>query len=375
MPAVSLIMLDVRTIAVLNQKGGVGKTTTVVNLGAAIASTGRKVCLLDLDPQANLTLHLGIEPGVPELGTYDVLVSGAPIDQASVQVAENLTVIGSEIDLAAAEVELVTAVGREQILRDALHSHGPDCDYVLIDCPPSLGLLTLNALAAADDVFIPLQPHFLALQGMGKLLETVQLVQQRINPSLKVSGVILCMYETATRLAGEVEDDLRGFFESSCDTNMPWSQAKIFDTVIRRNVKLAECPSHGQSIFQYEPNSNGANDYHKLTEEVLNLLEPEELPADISESPDAADADAEPTVDELVDEAVDEQPAQGISDLYDDVVFGEAEVACDEEMPTASIGQATPDEPEIKTDTAMSETSAVSAESPISPEAPRLDMS
>jgi len=347
-------MLDVRTIAVLNQKGGVGKTTTVVNLGAAMASIGRKVCLLDLDPQANLTLHLGIEPGSPELGTYDVLVSGASVDQAMVQVAENLTVVGSEIDLAAAEVELVTAVGREQILRDALRTQdGLGCDYVLIDCPPSLGLLTLNALAAADDVIIPLQPHFLALQGMGKLLETVQLVQQRINPSLKVSGVILCMYETATRLAGEVEDDLRGFFEASRDMNMPWSQAKIFDTVIRRNVKLAECPSHGLSIFQYEPHSNGANDYNKLTKEVLCVLEPEELPGDVV-SVEAEIADA---------------PA--------------CEVSCDVETPTASDGQNQsqnqsqnpPGELEINTSTAVPETSAVSTDSPISPETHRPDIS
>ena len=263
----------VRTIAILNQKGGVGKTTTVANLGAALANYGKRVGLIDLDPQAHLTLHFGIEPGTPEVGIYDVLTSELPFDQAIVRPREDVFVCPAVIDLAAAEVELVTTVGREQILRDSLAASSADCDYLLIDCPPSLGLLTLNALAAADEVFIPLQPHFLALQGLGKLLETVSLVQKRINPGLRVTGVILCMFESNTRLAGEVVADLRDFFGSSRDQNVPWSDARLFESVIRRNVKLAECPSHGQTIFQYEPDSNGAADYNALAGEVLAMLE------------------------------------------------------------------------------------------------------
>ena len=262
----------VRTIAVINQKGGVGKTTTVANLGAAIASMGHKICLVDLDPQAHLTLHFGIEPGQPETGTYDVLVSDTSFKDAIVNVTDNIAVLPSEIDLAAAEVELVTTVGREQILNDKFAKCDGLFDYVMIDCPPSLGLLTLNALAAADDVFIPLQPHFLALQGLGKLLETVALVQKRINPRLKVTGVIMCMHERNTRLAAEVEADMREFFEATKGTDVPWSNTKLLTATIRRNVKLAECPSYGTTIFDYAPGSNGANDYLALAGEFMDCL-------------------------------------------------------------------------------------------------------
>lgn len=256
-----------------------GKTTTVANLGAALAAKGHDVCLVDLDPQAHLTLSVGVEPGSPATSMYDVLTAEADLAAACIQVRPHLSVLPSVIDLAAAEVELVTTVGREQILRDRLHAKPLPYEYALIDCPPSLGLLTLNALAAAEWVMIPLQPHFLALQGLGKLLETVSLVQRRINPSLRVFGVVLCMYETGTRLAGEVVSDLRGFFEASRNTNAPWAGAKIFETVIRRNVKLAECPSHGETIFDYEPTSNGAQDYKALAKEFLAVFEPAEAPA------------------------------------------------------------------------------------------------
>ncbi|RPI62126.1 MAG: ParA family protein [Planctomycetaceae bacterium] len=262
-----------RTIAVINQKGGVGKTTTVASLGAAIASAGRDVCVIDLDPQAHLTLSLGVEPGTPKAGIYEVLTTSTPIDQASVQVAEHLWLVPSVIDLAAAEVELVGAVGREQILRDQLLAMSQKRDYVMIDCPPSLGLLTLNALAAADDVIIPLQPHFLALQGLGKLLETISLVQRRINTGLRVRGVILCMYESATKLAAEVVADLRNFFDSARNTNVPWADAIIFESSIRRNIKLAECPSYGKTIFDYEPKSNGACDYKTLSQEFFRMYD------------------------------------------------------------------------------------------------------
>jgi chromosome partitioning protein len=267
----------VRTIAVINQKGGVGKTTTVANLGAAIAACGHETCLIDLDPQSHLTLHFGVEPGAGDVSTYDVLTSNASIGSGVVQVGRNLWLVPSVIDLAAAEMELVGTVGREQILRDRLTAQVLPYQFVLIDCPPSLGLLTLNALASASEVLIPLQPHFLALQGLGKLLETVTLVQRRINPNLRVSGVVLCMYETTTRLAGEVSADLQQFFAAARGTQTPWSQTRIYQTVIRRNVKLAECPSHGKTIFDYEPYSHGAEDYRSLAEEFLEMTPRETL--------------------------------------------------------------------------------------------------
>ena len=263
-------MPPVKTVAVINQKGGVGKTTTVASLGAALAERGRRTCLIDLDPQAHLTLHFGLEPG-SRPGVYDVLTGATPVRDALAEVRPHLHLAPAVIDLAAAEVELSATVGREQILRDRLREADLPCDLALIDCPPSLGLLPLNALAAADEVFIPLQPHFLALQGLGKLLETVSLVQQRINPRLRVTGVILCLYETTTRLAAEVVQDLRAFFEDARDQDSPWAAAHIFQTVIRRNIKLAECPSHGVTIFEYEPTSRGAADYQGLADEALAL--------------------------------------------------------------------------------------------------------
>jgi chromosome partitioning protein len=260
----------VRTIAMINQKGGVGKTTTVANLGQALADRKQEVCLIDMDPQAHLTLHFGIEPTIDQPSLYDVLVTDMPLRQSAITPADRLTVVPSSIDLAGAEVELAATVGREQILRDRIAEADLDASCILMDCPPSLGLLTLNALAAADEVIIPLQPHFLALQGLGKLLETVSLVQRRINPSLRVSGVILCMYESNTRLAGEVRDDLEDFIRQSRRQDVPWASARVFQTVIRRNVKLAECPSYGTTIFQYDPSCHGAADYGALADEFLS---------------------------------------------------------------------------------------------------------
>ncbi len=262
-------MSCVRTIAITNQKGGVGKTTTTVNLGAALAGMGKNVCLIDLDPQAHLTMHFGIEATTTRAGMYDVLTADTPLTRAAVGIEPNITVIPSVIDLAAAEVELAGAVGREQILRDRITEETLPYDLILIDCPPSLGLLTLNALAAASEVLIPLQPHFLALQGLGQLLETVSLVRRRINPTLKVAGVIFCMFETGTRLSGEVVEDVRNFFASASGGDAPWSEAHIFKTRIRRNIKLAECPSHGTTIRHYDPSSHGAEDYAALADEFL----------------------------------------------------------------------------------------------------------
>jgi chromosome partitioning protein len=302
----------VRTIAVLNQKGGVGKTTTVANLGAALASRGHEVALIDMDPQAHLTLHLGIEPGPEVSGTYDLLADDASLDDCLVRVDDRLRVVPSVIDLAAAEVELAGTVGREQILRDKLLDSGLDAEFLLIDCPPSLGLLSLNALAAAGEVVIPLQPHFLALQGLGKLLETVGLVRRRINPGLVVSGVILCMYESNTRLAGEVQADLEEFLAQSRGQDVPWSGARVFRAVVRRNIKLAECPSHGRTIFDYDPASRGAEDYNALADEFLQPADPGE-PAEpaAQANPDEAPATEAPEPDPAPSEGP--APASGES--------------------------------------------------------------
>ncbi|HWG45590.1 MAG TPA: ParA family protein [Gemmataceae bacterium] len=258
-----------RRIAIINQKGGVGKTTTAVNLAAALAECGQRVCVLDLDPQAHATTHLGIEPDGKSSSMYDVLVNCRPLAEVRRKVEDNLWVAASDINLAAAEVELAGVVGREVILRDLLLQDEGAFDYVFMDCAPSLGVLTLNALAAANEVFIPLQPHFLALHGMGKLFETTALVAKRINPSLKVTGIVLSLYESSTRLASEVVQDLQDYLDKSRGTNAPWAKARIFSTRIRRNIKLAECPSFGQSIFGYAPNCHGAEDYAALAREVL----------------------------------------------------------------------------------------------------------
>ena len=263
-------MHAVKTLAIMNQKGGVAKTTTAANLGAAIAMRGRSTLLIDLDPQCHLSLHFNVDSGDEHPTMYDLLVDGLTMRDVARQVGDRLVVAPASVDLAGVETQLTNAAGREQRLRRCLAEYAKP-DFVIVDCPPSLGLLTLNALAAADEVIIPLQPHFLALQGLGQLLQTVSLVQQRINPALRVSGVVLCMFERITRLANEVVIDLQQFFQTARTQQTPWSAAKVFETVIRRNIKLAEAPSHGLSIFDYDPSSNGAKDYAALAEEFLEM--------------------------------------------------------------------------------------------------------
>jgi chromosome partitioning protein len=262
-----------RTIAVINQKGGVGKTTTAVNLSAALAAAGQRVCLIDLDPQAHATLHFGLAPGRDSASVYDVLIGDARLADVWQQVGENLTVVGSHIDLAAAEVELAGVVGREVILRDKLVEVGEPFDYVLIDCPPSLGVLTLNALAAVHEILLPLQPHFLALHGLSKLLQTIDLVKRRLNGNLRLTGIVYCMYEAGTRLAAEVIHDVDEFFGSVRQPGTPWADAYTFHTRIRRNIRLAEAPSFGQSIFHYARDSHGAADYLQLATELHGAAE------------------------------------------------------------------------------------------------------
>src|SRR5215472_2602274 len=229
-----------RRIAVLNQKGGVGKTTTAVNLAAALAIAGHKTQVLDLDPQAHATLHLGLLPGRSGPSLYEVLTEGLPLAKVRREVAPNLFICGSHIDLAGAELELLGTVGREVILRDQLDADPEPFDFVLM----------LNALCAAREVFIPLQAHFLALHGLSKLLETINLVSKRVNRDLKVGGIVLCLYDPGTRLGGEVIEDLDRFFDGrrSGGAGSPWAEAQVFRTRIRRNIRLAECPSFGQSI-------------------------------------------------------------------------------------------------------------------------------
>jgi chromosome partitioning protein len=260
-----------RKIAIINQKGGVGKTATAVNLSAALAASGRRVCLVDMDPQAHATLHVGVSPGRDDLSIYDVLTGDTSLAEVRREVGENLWLIGSHINLAAAEVELAGIVGREVILRDKLAEDTADFDYFILDCPPSLGVLTLNALTTVDEVFIPLQPHFLALHGLSKLLETIGLVARRLNPRLTLTGVLLCLYESGTNLALEISEDVERFLAQQCERpNTPWSTAQLFHTRIRRNIRLAEAPSFGQTILDYSPDCNGAEDYLALAREILD---------------------------------------------------------------------------------------------------------
>jgi chromosome partitioning protein len=263
-----------RSIAVMNQKGGVGKTTTAVNLSAALAAAGQRVCVIDLDPQAHASLHLGITVRDGQPSVYEVLTGDLQFADVRREVGENLWLLPAHLDLAAAEVELAGEVGREVILRDKLAKDDTTFDYLIIDCPPSLGVLTLNALTMVGEVFLPLQPHFLALHGLSKLLRTVEIVSQRLNPSLRLTGVLLCMYDASTRLAGEVSDDVNAFFERERKPGCIWSDARAFTTRIRRNIRLAEAPSFGQSILQYAPSSNGAEDYRQFAEEVLASAAP-----------------------------------------------------------------------------------------------------
>ena len=242
-------------IAILNQKGGVGKTTTTINVAAYLAKMGKTVLVVDLDPQGNATSGLGVQKN-NEVTTYDVLVNGALVGQAIKEVeAEGIALIPANADLAAAEIELVSREDREQLLKNALAhtSH----DYVLIDCPPSLGLLSINALVAADWVLIPVQAEYYALEGLTQLLSTVQRVRQGLNPNLELLGVAVTMYDGRTSLSDSVYKELQKHFG-----------AKLFKTVIPRNVRLAEAPSHGKTILEHDKWSRGARAYKALAKEI-----------------------------------------------------------------------------------------------------------
>jgi chromosome partitioning protein len=246
--------------AVVNQKGGVGKTTTAANLGAGLSSRGKKVLLIDLDAQANLSAHFGcsINDQSEQLTMYDVLRYDKSIKDALVEIDNNLTLVPASLLLSAADLELGGVIGRELILRRALSPVVDSFDFIIIDCPPSLGLLSLNGLVAAQRVVVPVQSEFLALHGVRQLLDTIDQVRSAYNPTLAVGGVLLCLHDSRRRLARSVADTVREYFGDL-----------VFDTVIRTNVALAEAPAQGASIFQYDTRSSGAEDYGKLADEIL----------------------------------------------------------------------------------------------------------
>lgn len=248
-----------RIITLTNQKGGVGKTTTAINLGAALAQLDNRILVVDLDPQGNATIGLGVDRSRLEASVYQVLLDELPPADAIVPTRyARLFLIPSTIELAGAEIELVAMVSREYRLQEALKEIKGGFDFLLLDCPPSLGLLTINALAAADSILIPIQCEFYALEGVTQLLNTINLVRRRLNPKLEVEGVLLTMFDRRTTLSQDVERDVRAVFAQ-----------KVFRSNIPRSVRLAEAPSYGKSILEYEPHSKGAQAYLSLAKEVL----------------------------------------------------------------------------------------------------------
>ncbi|GAA4269902.1 ParA family protein [Hyunsoonleella aestuarii] len=249
-----------KIIAIANQKGGVGKTTTSINLAASLGVLEKKVLLIDADPQANATSGIGIEVEAVEIGTYQLLEHSNSAKEAIVKTeTPNLDAIPAHIDLVAIEIELVDKDNREYMLKSALDAVKDDYDYILIDCAPSLGLLTLNALTAADAVIIPIQCEYFALEGLGKLLNTIKSVQKIHNPELDIEGLLLTMYDSRLRLSNQVVEEVQKHFN-----NM------VFQTIIQRNVRLSEAPSYGESIINYDASSKGASNYLSLAKEIIN---------------------------------------------------------------------------------------------------------
>lgn len=248
-----------KIIAIANQKGGVGKTTTSVNLSACVAASGKRVLLVDEDPQGNATSGLGINKNTVEVSIYDALINEVPMKDVVVDtMIDTLKVVPASISLAGAEVELVTVMAREQVLKKALETVRNDYDYIFIDCPPSLGLLTLNALNAADTLLVPIQCEYYALEGLSQLMNTVRLVRKNLNPSLDVEGVVLTMFDSRTNLSMQVVEEVKKFFKN-----------KVYNTIIPRSVRLSEAPSYGLPVILYASKSNGAIAYTSLAEEMI----------------------------------------------------------------------------------------------------------
>ena len=253
-----------KVISVANQKGGVGKTTTTVNLGTIIAKKGKKVLLIDADPQGNASSGLGVEKEV-EYSTYDILVNDTKLEDAIQDtIIKNLKVCPANMNLAGAEVELVSMMSREQRLKEKLDEIKDQFDYIFIDCPPSLGLITLNSFTASDSVLIPVQCEYFALEGLGQLLNTVNLVQKHLNKNIRIEVALLTMYDIRTNLSNQVVKEVKKYFEN-----------KVYKTVIPRNVRLSEAPSYGMPITEYDPRSKGAKSYTKFAREFLKQNEEE----------------------------------------------------------------------------------------------------
>ena len=277
-------MSRARIISLLNQKGGVGKTTTTVNLAAALAALDFEVLVIDLDPQTHLGLHFGVDEASNSV--YDLLMDeNVFITDTIVSARKNIDLVTSEVDLAAAESELASKTDRHDLLSRKITGVADNYDYILIDCPPSLGLLTINALAASKELIVPMQTHFLALQGVSRLFETVSKLVGGLNPNLQVTGIVLCMHEGHTNLGKEVVADLEEFFEASRTQEVPWKYCEILHPPIRRNVKLAEAPSFGQTIFDYEPDCAGAQDYRKLAESVIAVNQGQQQNSEVEPKP------------------------------------------------------------------------------------------
>ena len=247
-----------KVIVIANQKGGVAKTTTSVNLAASLAEYKQKVLLIDLDPQGNASSGLGVEKNQIEYSIYDVLVNHVPIDKITIKLSQNLHIAPAKVELAGAELELVSVISRETRLKNALEEAREQYDYLIIDTPPSLGLLTLNALTAADSYLVPIQCEYYALEGVSQLLNTINLVQKNLNPKLQMEGILMTMYDNRTNLSNQVVDDVKEAFKD-----------KVFKTIIPRNVRLSEAPSFGQAIIDYDRRSKGAETYLALAKEVM----------------------------------------------------------------------------------------------------------
>ncbi len=251
-------------ISFANQKGGVGKTTTTLSLASILANKGKKVLVVDLDPQSNLTSGLGFERSLDYKSTYDVLIQDEEINQVFVpsDLSDNLFLVPAKIDLAASEIELVSKMSREKILKEKLDKVRDNFDYILIDCPPSLGLLTVNAMVASDGVVIPVQCEYFALEGISQLVNTINLVKKSLNSKLKIAGVVMTMFDGRTKLSVEVVKEVQSFFKD-----------KLFETIIPRNVRISESPSYGKPIDKYDPHSIGAKSYNKLADEFIERFD------------------------------------------------------------------------------------------------------